>query len=271
MMDYRNSPTFFDDEFVPLWGDINSNVNLPIVNRGPFDTDISFYGETGVQSIGVWDWMDHHKQMNERRGDDFAFLMISHGNQDNTIDWETQGEPSIEAMNAAQVGYSAVTDNRGHSWAGFDAVITSLFEVGLGDWTYPVDLSFPAIQRAASERVERQEPPPEGGLYIADYYNLDFEWATERNLIGLPIVDTQDRYEITIVSTSTEKTVDITPRRTQAFRRNTGDECSWTATDLNNDNVTSGGVTVDEDSLVTVEDVSVTTGLGTRLVIFDCL
>jgi pimeloyl-ACP methyl ester carboxylesterase len=265
MMDYRDSPTFFDDEFVPLWGDIENNVNLPIVNRGPFDDDISFYGQTGVQPVGVWDWMDHHKQLVDRRGDDFAFLMISHGDQDGVIDWVTQGEPTIDALKLANGGFTLVNNNQGHTWAGFDAVLGNLFQVGLGDWTYPVDLSFPAIQNAGSERFERVEP--DLSLFIADNYNLDFQWATEQNLIGEPIVDTQDRYEITIVSTSTQKTVDITPRRTQSFRIDPGVQCDWTATNLNDNSTVSGDVDVDLDSLVTVKDVSIATNAGTRLVI----
>ena len=257
MMDYRDSPTFFNDEFVPLWGNVGSN--LPVVNRGPFDDDIRFYGETGMQSVGVWDWMDHHKQLVDRRGDDFAFMMISHGNQDDIIDWETQGEPTIDALTSANAGFTLVNNNQGHTWAGFDAVLSNLFEVGFGDWTYPVDLSFPAIQKASSEF----EAPFDS--LTRDNFNLDFVWVTEG------IVDTSNQYAITIVSSSSEKTVDVTPRRTQAFRRNTvGEECRWIATDLNNGNVTSGGVAVDEDSLVTVKDLSIATGNGTRLVV-DCL
>ena len=70
------------------------------------------------------------------------------------------------------------------------------------------------------------------------------------------------------------QTVDITPRRTQQFDVNAGQECTWTTTDNNGDQpdglgTASGTVTVDVDSLVTVTGITITPNEGTRLVI-DC-
>ena len=79
-----------------------------------------------------------------------------------------------------------------------------------------------------------------------------------------------DRYEITLRSTDAPQTADITQRRTQSFSVDTGDECSWIATNRDTSFVMdSGTVTADDDSLVTVTGISTVGGTGTRLVI-DC-
>ena len=266
MMNYAASPTFIDDEFERIWG--STNVNLPIVNRGPYDDDIRFYGENGFQSVGVWDWMDHHQQLVERRGDDFAYLMISHGKSDNVIDWQTQGKPTIQALTSANAGFSAVANGAGHTWQGFDAVVSSMF--GLRDdipWTYPVDLSFPAIQNVSGSG----DIVPGDNPSVIDSHNLDFEWATEHTPFDDAIVDLPDSYEITLRTTSgSSQTADITPHRTQQFSMDAGQSCSWTATDRNNSQlIGSGVVEADIDSLATVVGVPVVTGTGTRLAI-DC-
>lgn len=267
MMDYR-ADTVFEGNFVSLWGE--ENANLPIVNRGPFDDAISLYND-GPMSMGVWDWMDHHDQLLQRRGDEFAFLMISHGENDGTIQWTTQGQPTVGALNNATVGFTAVANNNEHIWAGFDAVNINMFGLGFDEqfpWKYPIDLSFLAIQNATPELLE----VPEDDNFRANLYNRDFEWATAHNPFDDEfIVDAPNMYAVTIKSSVTPKTVDVTPRRTQQFRRDSQDFCTWTATDLNDANALPqiGEVTADLDSLVTVKGVNIATGQGTRLVI-DC-
>jgi len=266
MTNYKTSPTF-SYELENLWG--LKTDNLPIVNGGPHIEDISIYGEDGVQTIGVWDWTNHHKQLVERRGDEFAYLMISHGKADGTIDWLTQGKPMVQALTTANAGFSAVANGNSHIWAGFDAVVRNMFGFGYDDeftWKYPLDLSFPAIQNASGSG----DIVPGNNSNITDTHNLDFEWATAHNPFDTGIVDLADTYEITIKSTGAVQTADITPRRTQEFNRNANDQCAWTATDRDTGNsVGAGSVVADADSLVTVQGVTVVGGTGTRLVI-DC-
>lgn len=266
MTNYGVSPTF-DTEFVQLWGSIGDN--LPIVNGGPHDEDIRFYGEDGVQSVGVYDWMNHQKQLVDRRGDEFAYLMTSHGKSDWTIDWLTQGKPMVQALTDASVGFSAVANGNSHVWAGFDAVVQNMFGFGYDaefPWKYPLDLSFPAIQNASgSGDIVPGDTPG-----VVDSHNLDIEWATAHNPFDTGIVDLPNRYEITIKSTADAQTADITPRRTQQFNRRANDQCSWTATDrATGESVGSGNVVADVDSLVTVKNLAILGGAGTRLAI-DC-
>jgi pimeloyl-ACP methyl ester carboxylesterase len=256
--------TFANAELRDMWG--STSDNLPIVNRGPRSTDISLYGEDGVQSIGVWNWMNHPQQLIDRRGDEFAYLMTSHGKQDTIIDWETQGKPLVQAITDARVGFSAVYNEKPHTWANFDAVVKSMFGLGqLGvlepfPWKYPLELSFPAIQNASGSGPISPDPNDSPSILNigVDTYNLDFEWDTN-------IVDTTNTYGITIWSTGVAQTADITPRRTKSFNVNAGDQCNWTVINLIDNSSVTGVVSADLDSLVTVKDVQIEAGAGTRL------
>ncbi len=261
MTNYATDP-IFRSEFERLWG-LESR-NLPIVNAGPYSEGISLYGANGVQNIGVWDWMNHHQQVVDRRGDNFAYLMIMHGKQDDTIQWASQGRPTVRALTDANIGFTARNLQIGHTWVGF-ATNTAMFGFGNAEefpWKYPLNLSFPAVQNASGSGPTN---PSNSG---EDDHNLNIEWATPHTPFASTIVDQTSRYEISIRSTAGSQTADITPRRTQQFNPNSGASCSWTATNNNNGaNLGSGSSTVDGDSLLTIPGVNIVTGSGTKLAI----
>ncbi len=261
MTNYGTDPVF-RSEFERLWGLQSSN--LPIVNAGPYSEGISLYGANGVQNIGVWDWMNHHKQVVDRRGDNFAFLMTMHGKQDGTIQWGSQGQPTVPALTDANIGFTARNLQVGHTWVGF-AVNIPMFGLGNAEqfpWKYPLNLSFPAVQNATGSSSTN---PSNNG---EDVYNMNIEWATPHTPFASTIVDQSSRYEISIRSTDSAQSADITPRRTQQFKPNPGNQCSWTATNNNNGaNLGSGSSTVDGDSLLTIPQVNIVTGSGTKLAI----
>jgi len=264
MTNYKTTQ-FAPEEFVMLWG--SKSDNLPITNGGARNQDIRLYGEQGVQSVGVWDWMNHQKQLVERRGDDFAFLMTTHGKQDTVIEWQTQGKPLVKAITNANVGFGAENRQNGHTWTGFLFEMRSLFGFGFEDnfpWKYPLDLSFPAVQNASGSGPVW---PSNNGV---DSYNQNIEWATSHTPFDLDIVDLPNKYEVSLRSRGANQTADITPRRTQRFSVDAGDRCQWTATNRNNNSRLGSGVVVaDIDSLVTVPAVNIVQSTGTRLVI-DC-
>ncbi len=260
MTNYRTSPVFQAD-FEQLWGSQSSN--LPIINRGPFSENIKRYNGTGV-----WDWMDHHKQLVQRRGDKMGFLMLAQGKADDIIDWETQGEPLARVFNDAKVGFTTRFEaGAGHGWLGFSAIVKPLFGFGYDDafpWRYPRNLSFPSIQNASGSG------PLQPGLDIHDSYNLDIEWATSHTRFAKKIVDKPKRYEISVRSTGSEQTADITPRNTQQFVVNPGDDCRYKVVDNNGRRLLSEGVvTADADALLTVKAVQITEHKGSKLSI-DC-
>ena len=263
MTNYGASP-LFQENFVQVWGERSDN--LPIINNGSNIEAISDIGLNGSQSIGVYDWMNHQDQLRRRRGDRFAYLMVDHGKEDGTIDWPTQGRPMARAFTDARVGFAAsAVGGVGHSWLGFDSVVTSVFGLGFGDeeaWRYPKSLSFPGIHNA----TESGSVDP--GNTGDDRHNDTLEWSTPINNFHQSIVDTGNRYEITIRSFTNNQTADITPRNTNAFRPASGSSCSWTA-NRNSDGQTigSGSATVDSSRLLTIPAVPIVTGNGTRLVI----
>ena len=221
MTNYQHSD-LFRSELERAWGSRSNN--LPILNDGPHDIDIRLYGQQGVRSVGVWDWMDHHQQLVERRGDTFAYLMISHGKQDPILRWQFQGKPTVQALTGANAGFSLINSQEGHTWSSYDAVVTTMFGLGFEAdfaWKYPLGLSFPAIQNASGSS---NTAPQDSGV---DSYNMNIEWATAHNSFDAGIVDLAKRYEITIRSTAGDQTADITPRRTQQFSVNAGEQCYW--------------------------------------------
>jgi len=126
----------------------------------------------------------------------------------------------------------------------------------------PLNLSFPAVQNASGSGPSN---PSNSG---EDDHNLNIEWATPHTPFASTIVDQANRYEVSIRSTASSQTADITPRRTQQFNPNPGTSCNWTATNNNSGaNLGSGSSTVDGDALLTIPQVNIVTGSGTKLAI----
>lgn len=263
MTDYAASAAF-QDEFVQLWGSQQSN--LQIVNNGKYAGPIAQYGVGGSDPTGVWDWMDHGEQIVRLRGLEMSFFNFGHGKADTAIPWETQGQPFMAAVDAADVGYSA--EQRGdwdHTWMGFEFLPKTLFSDANGNlnaWYFSGNDSHLAISNATDSGTPT---PTQGGT---DYYNQTIDWATPTNPFHTSAVDTADHYEISVRSTTSIQTADITPRNFQNFRVNPGDVVSWQNVDNSSGAILEQGqVTVDADGLLTLTNVSVTTGTGNRLIL----
>lgn len=257
MTNYAGSPVF-QENFTRLWGQRSSN--LRIVNNGRYNGSISNYNSTGV-----WSWMNHQEQLKRRRGDRFSYLMVDHGKADQVIEWQSQGQPMAQVFTDARVGFSAsAVGGAGHSWLGFDSVVTSVFGLGYGDetaWRFPGNSSFPGIHNASGSGS--LQPGATGD----DRHNKTLEWSTAKNNFHQGIVDSSNRYEISLRSTTTNQTADITPRNTNSFRPSAGVVCNWSATSIGgNSSVGSGNSTVDGDRLLTIRGVSILAS-GTRLLI----
>lgn len=262
MTNYAASPVF-QEELVQLWGQQSSN--LGIVNTGPSAGAIADYDVDGSQPTGVWDWMNHQQQLVRRAGDELSFLIIDIGKADTTIDWFTQGLPMIQALTDGKAGFAATAlDGVGHGWQNFNSVNHNMFGFGEGvaaEWRYPTTLSFPALQNASGSGPI---PPATNG---DDEYNISIDWSTPQSSFGEPIVDALNRYEITLRSLASVQTVSVTPRNTVLFRPASGEQCSWTARNNNNNSITgSGSLTVDNNELATAPFITVNNGAGTRLV-----
>ncbi len=263
MTDYARSPTF-QNEFIQIWG--RQTANLRVANGGADNGPISDYGVGGSKSVGVWDWMNHLQQIRQRSNDTFAYLMIDHGKADTIIDWQTQGQPLSSALNDAKVGFSAsALAGVAHEWLAYSAVVKPIFGLGFGDeasWRYPASQSFPAISNASGSSTVNP------GTSTDSNYNKNIEWSTDRNQFDRSISDTNSRYEITLRSTESEQTADITPRRTISFMPGNGQQCSWRAVRaIDGQQLTTGSATARSEGLITATGVPIITGNGTRLTI----
>jgi hypothetical protein len=258
MTNYASSPGFQWD-FSVLWG--SQAANLPIVNNGVYAGPIKKY-----DGMGVYNWMNHHEQLVNRRGDKMAFLMVGHGKADDVIDWTTQGRPFIAALNAGNVGFTA--EQRfgwDHNWMAFDFSLDTMFspaDGGLSAWAYPRNVSFPGITNATGSG------PEVPGTTGTNFYNMQFEWSVPWNQFHRNLVDTLTRYEISIRSNTVAQTADVTPQRRQVFNPVPGATVTW----QNIDNATgqvvqSGTLVVDADGLVTLPSVTIGTGTGNRFIL----
>ena len=260
MMNYADSARFRYN-FEKLFGSVERN--LPIVNRGLYTDAIQQFSEGGSQPTGVWDWMNHHSQVRRRRGDDFAYMMIDFGKADDVIDWQTQGKPTFAAFAAARVAHTATArEGVGHQWSGFAAVNEHLFRFETGPWFYPNNLSFPAFSNVSDNG--RIDPPLNGD----DLYQTTLEWSTPQYSFGQSIVDQVNRYEITLRSLASSQVADVTPRNTQAFKPTANAQCEWTARTVNDGQIIDSGVViVDESELLSVSQLPIASGTGTRLAV----
>ena len=258
MTNYATSPGFQED-FSVLWGTQASN--LPIVSNGAHAAPLKKY-----DGLGVYNWMNHHEQLVNRRGEPMAFLMVGHGKADDVIDWATQGRPFIAALNASNVGFTA--EQRfgwDHNWMSFNFSLDSMFspaDGGLSAWAYPNNVSFPGISNASGSG------PLVPGLTGTDFYNMAFEWSVPWNQFHTSIVDTATTYEISLRSSTVAQTADVTPQRTKAFRPAIGTTVTWK--NVNNATgaiVQSGTTTIDADGLATLRAISIGTGIGNRLIL----
>lgn len=263
MTNYGASP-MFQENFTRLWG--TQSTNLPIINHGSNISDIQNYDMDGSSPTRVWNWMNHQEQLIRRSSDRFAYLMIDHGKEDGIIDWATQGQPMPQVLTDARVGFAASSvGGVGHNWLGFDSVVHSVFGLGRDDeqaWRYPRSLSFPAIQFATGSGS--LQPANTGD----DRQNTNIEWATPRNNFHQSIVDTPNRYEITLRSMISAQTASITPRNTVSFKPAAGVNCSWSALDASsNSTIAVGTARVAGNQLLTVSSVPIMASSGTRLTI----
>jgi len=116
-------------------------------------------------------------------------------------------------------------------------------------------------------------PKPPRGRAPVDHYDGDSEGQANLYLFWetKDVVDEAAKWEMTVGLTPPAPkdtcTVDITPRRCQAFKPKPGERFKWTNTSVADGKVVqTGTVTADRWGLVTLKDAAVTKGKN-RLVI----
>ncbi len=259
MTDYQGAVLWHENDLIPRWGDLA--LNLPIENRGAYASHLAQYNGTSV-----WEWMNHHLQMVERRGEKTTLISLAHGSTDDTIVWADQGRPAYEPYYLSRRPFSAVVIAEGHSWFGFAGLGPTMAEGGESMYAPFFGLSVvrdetvPALTYASGSLPV--PPDTTGG------YNMNLEWSASWNAWDGPPTDTPTQWRMSLRTTDgSSQTVDVTPRRLQSFVVAPGATYQWENRRVSDDNlVDSGTVVADSDALVAVAAFAVN-GDGNRLVL----
>jgi hypothetical protein len=172
------------------------------------------------------------------------------------VNWATQGQPSYGAFYEGLRAFVGQIVEAEHQFLGFWTTPNWNF----GALNVRRDETIPALSRGSGSLPVPPTGP--GG------YNLTIEWSASWNdFAGLP-VDTPTEWAMVFRTTDgSTQTVDITPRRAQAFRVTPGAEYDWRNVDILTEQVVAEGqVTASADGLITVPGFVVSAN-GNRLVI----
>ena len=111
---YEESVEWVDDASIK-WG--IPELDLPVLITGDYAVHLAEYN-----NMSVWDWQNHQLQMQQRLDDEMAYITLAHGDADEVIHWDTQGEPwyPIFADSARRAGSGAVVPGVTHYWLNYE-------------------------------------------------------------------------------------------------------------------------------------------------------
>ncbi|MBI2567660.1 MAG: DNRLRE domain-containing protein [Candidatus Schekmanbacteria bacterium] len=246
-------------DVAPKWGDPADD--LPVSISAPADWATSLARFNGT---GVWSWQNHQRWIAAPPAGDVVPFGVTHGMQDNVIEWETQGQPLYGVADGVPLPWGGAVTNDGHTWPGFIGLPPTLAVNGaltpFQGMTVVVNETVPAFSGASGNLAS---PPAQPGSY-----NHTLEWSASWHLWDLSPVDEDLRWEMSIRTTDgSRQTVDVTPQRTSRFQPAPETAVSWTAYAIGSGEVLAQGSALAGDGgRVTVPAVPVD-GTGTRLVL----
>lgn len=231
------------------WGTVASN--FAIENSGKWSDPIQKYN-----GWKVWDWTNRQAMLDSLKGLEMAFIVTAHGTRDDVIDFETQAQPFYEHYYSSKRAFAGAIVDADHTWIGFDGRPPNYQP---DEFLFRRNEAIPAIGRASNSIPV---PPPGVGQF-----NTDIEWSSSwLSFDGSPI-DNANMFRITLRSTSTNQTADITPRRLQQFKINPYDTLDWHNIRMTaQDTIAKGYKIADRYGLVTIDNFQISTE-GNRLLI----
>jgi pimeloyl-ACP methyl ester carboxylesterase len=198
----------------------------------------------------VWDYYNDAWYLRQHPDKEIGFITFSNGKNDGAIGWPQ----AVEFFRALQ------DTRRPHlfRWAMGGHGVRAMMPVTLAERVLPIDIrvdqSLPAFTKCSLDddpgNGEQKDGDPKGQA------NAYLYWETK------DIVDEAGKWEMTVgliaKAPEDECTVDITPRRCQAFKPKPGGKVKWTNTAVAGEPaVQTGGATADKWGLVTLEKVKV--------------
>ena len=182
---------------------------------------------------------------------DLPPLFLTHGRKDGSIPWHNN-PPFYRAMAAARQAFTVFWNNGTHGMQkdapdDVKAAATAML-------SFRLDRSFPVFTNCSDDRDPGNGDPADGDL--VGWINRGLTWKD--------LVDTEAEYALTVLADYPgihwPVTVDVTPRRVQAFATKPGQTVKVTIGDG-----PPAPLTVDAQGLLTVRGVKVPDAAGTRL------
>jgi len=198
----------------------------------------------------VWDHYNDAWYLRQHPDKEIGFITFSNGKNDGAIGWPQ----AVEFLRALQ------DTRRPHlfHWAMGGHGVRATMPVTLAERVLPIDIrvdqTLPAFTRCSLDddpgNGEQKDGDPKGQA------NAYLYWETK------DIIDEAGKWEMTVglIAKAPEGqcTVDITPRRCQAFKPKPGEKVKWTNTAAGDPAAQAGEATADQWGLVTLEKVKVT-------------
>jgi pimeloyl-ACP methyl ester carboxylesterase len=198
----------------------------------------------------AWDYFDDASYLRLYPQKEIGFITFSNGKNDGGIGWP-QAVEFFRALQETKRPHLFIWGQDGHGQR------ASMPQAG-GERVMPIDIrvnqSLPAFTRCSLDDNPGSGEPKDGDP--AGQINLYLYWETKN------IVDTPERWEMTVglIDTAPKavSTVDVTPRRLQAFSVSPGARLKWTNTSLQDRRVIQSGEAVaDKWGLITLQNVVV--------------
>jgi hypothetical protein len=201
----------------------------------------------------VWDHFSDAWYLRNHPTKEVGLICYSNGKNDGAIGWP-QAVEFHRALQETRRPHIFVWGQSGHGQR-------ARLPVSLSDRAMPMDVridqSLPAFTACSLD-----DDPGDGDASDGDaegQVNLYLSWDTEN------VVDESDHWEMTVGLVEQAPlaacTVDVTPRRLQAFRPKAGAEVCWTNVSIADGKTEqSGELTVDQWGLITLKNVHVCNG-----------
>jgi pimeloyl-ACP methyl ester carboxylesterase len=225
--------------------------------------------------VNVWDHYNDPLYLRQHAAQDVGLIVFANGKNDLGIGWE-QALAFFRALQETRQPHVFV-------WGLADHGQRAQLPAGGGERVLPINVaanrSLPAFSRCSLDddpgtgtRLATPVDVPEGNRTRKDSFdgaprgqaNLHLVWQTA------DAVDTAEAWEMTLNLTAKTPqehcTVDVTPRRCQAFKPRPGARVRWTNRAVDGMIAGSGEVVADDQGLATVPAVTVTKA-GNRLVL----
>jgi hypothetical protein len=196
----------------------------------------------------------------ENHAGDLPFLVIANGRQDRSIPWHNN-PPFYRALQDARQGCVVAWNNGTHP------EVDDLLPADLKEWKstglmrFALNKSYPAFSRCS-----RNSNPGNG-----DNNDGDIEGYMNRGLNWDDPAESAERYELTLRydldETDLPLTVDVTPRRCQAFSLEPGQPCTGQNIDSSGRAIQSVALRADRYGVVTFPAFQLTGKQGNRLVL----